>query len=791
MRLAFLTGAALLTIAALRADADPPTRVARLNYLSGEVSFQPGGVDDWVEAPLNRPLTGGDHIWTEDRARAELHIGSTAIRAGGATGLSFLNLDDRTVQIRLSQGSLQIHLRRLGEDETFEVDTPNLAFSLLRPGTYRIDVNPNGDSTLVTVRGGEGEGTGGGQAFPIHVRQQARVSGMDSMSFDLMDAPAPDAWDNWCQSRDRREEQAQSARYVSREVIGYEDLDEYGAWRQAPEYGMVWYPRTVPAGWAPYHNGHWAWVDPWGWTWVDDAPWGFAPFHYGRWAYVSGSWGWIPGPVVARPVYAPALVAWVGGAHFSLSVSVGGGRGGVAWFPLGPGDVYVPAYRTSPRYFSNVNTSNTTVNNVNITKIYNTTVVNNTTVINNNTYVNRGAPGAVTAVPQDSFVRSRPVAQAAVALPANVQTAPVSYAAQVAPVRQSVLGANAPAAPAGRPPQQVMNREVVAKAVPPARPVPFAMKQEALQANPGRPLAAEAAQQLQQRNAPAVRPLIRQAPTVQARQSGSGSANPRTAQPVNSGQRDTNRIFAPLASPQAAQPTNATPRLYRQPASPQANPRVAQPAEGVQPTNTTPRLYQQPAGSQANPRPNAGQREPDSRAVPQANPRVAQPAEGVQPTNATPRLYQQPAGSQANPRPNAGQREPDSQAAPHPNPRVAQPAEGAQPTNAAPHLYQQPPGSQANPRPNAGQREPDSQAPRPNSDSSPRLYPQPANPRPAQPVAAPHEPPRNQSPARPIVSERPSPEVKKSEPPKERPAPKMEDKKAGKKTDPEAKDEKR
>ncbi len=72
----------------------------------------------------------------------------------------------------------------------------------------------------------------------------------------------------------------------------------------------------VPAGWAPYRNGHWAWIDPWGWTWVDDAPWGFAPFHYGRWTVVDDRWGWVPGPVRQRAVYAPALVAFIGGAEF-------------------------------------------------------------------------------------------------------------------------------------------------------------------------------------------------------------------------------------------------------------------------------------------------------------------------------------------------------------------------------------------------------------------------------------------------------------------------------------------
>ena len=68
--------------------------------------------------------------------------------------------------------------------------------------------------------------------------------------------------------------------------------------------------RYVAAGWAPYRYGRWAWVSPWGWTWIDDARWGFAPFHYGRWAYASNRWCWVPGPRYVHAVYAPALVAW-------------------------------------------------------------------------------------------------------------------------------------------------------------------------------------------------------------------------------------------------------------------------------------------------------------------------------------------------------------------------------------------------------------------------------------------------------------------------------------------------
>jgi hypothetical protein len=123
---------------------------------------------------------------------------------------------------------------------------------------------------------------------------------------------------------------------VSPEMTGYEELDSYGSWRTVPNYGEVWYPRSAGAGWAPYRDGNWDWVDPWGWTWVDAAPWGFAPSHYGRWAYLDGGWGWAPGDYVAAPAYAAALVAFLADPG---GLVAGRARGPVVgWFPLGPGE---------------------------------------------------------------------------------------------------------------------------------------------------------------------------------------------------------------------------------------------------------------------------------------------------------------------------------------------------------------------------------------------------------------------------------------------------------------------
>ena len=263
MRLArFVTPALLLVLMptprqADRPDDDPPSRVGRLSFLSGSVSFRPATVDDWTDATINYPLHAGDHIWTDADARAELTLGSSAIRLAPQSAFGFLALDDRTTQVRLSQGSLEVRVRTVGDDDSFEIDTPSGAVSLLRPGSYRVDVDSTGDTTTVTARHGEAEVTAAGSAFPVHAGEAAVVSGGDSPSYDVREASRPDEWEDWCANRDRRWDDSRASQYVSRETIGYEDLDDNGEWRDTPAYGHVWAPRTTIVGWAPYRYGRW------------------------------------------------------------------------------------------------------------------------------------------------------------------------------------------------------------------------------------------------------------------------------------------------------------------------------------------------------------------------------------------------------------------------------------------------------------------------------------------------------------------------------------------------------
>lgn len=441
-------------------DENPPDRIAQLNYTSGSVSFQPGGTGDWVTAVETRPLTTGDNIWADQNSRAELHIGATAIRMGSETSMTFLDLGDQNVQLRLSAGSMILRVRNL--EGTFEVDTPNLAFDVQRDGEYRLDVDPNGNETDVTIWQGSGEVTGGGTTYAVIADQQVRFTGLDQLDHEVVPLPASDDFDNWAFQRDQQEDHVEATQYVSPDVTGYQELDAYGDWHEAGDYGMVWTPTGVAADWAPYRFGHWVWIAPWGWTWVEDEPWGFAPFHYGRWAYYNSAWCWVPGPVAVRPVYAPALVAFVGGNGFSVSVGVGGGP--VGWFPLGPGEVFVPYYRTNRVYVQNINVTNTRVNITRITNVYDNRVTNIT-------YVNQRNVRAVTVVSRDTFINARPVNRNVVRVnEQEIARARVERNLSFKPGRESVIGTARPINV--RPPARIIERPVMATRAPvvPKRP---------------------------------------------------------------------------------------------------------------------------------------------------------------------------------------------------------------------------------------------------------------------------------------------------------------------------------
>ncbi|ABF43013.1 hypothetical protein Acid345_4013 [Candidatus Koribacter versatilis Ellin345] len=342
---------------------DPSRRVARMQFMDGQVSIQPGGVNDWVAGTLNRPMTTGDNVWTDQNSKAELNVGTGTFRMGAETSVTLANVADKTTQLQVHQGTLNLRVRHLYDGETYEIDTPNMAFTVQKPGDYRFDVDPNGDTSFVTVWKGEGNATGDGPSVAVRQGEKAKFSNGTSMAYTVDRAPGQDEFDEWAVARDRHDENSTSAKYVSPDVIGSSDLDDYGTWKKDDQYGNVWIPNDQNDNWQPYSDGNWAYQQPYGWTWIGAEPWGFAPYHYGRWVQGGWGWGWTPGPYAywGAPYYAPALVGWYGGG-FGIGIGFGGGWG---WCPLGWGEAYHPWYHHGHSYFNHVNVTNTHITNIN------------------------------------------------------------------------------------------------------------------------------------------------------------------------------------------------------------------------------------------------------------------------------------------------------------------------------------------------------------------------------------------------------------------------------------------
>jgi hypothetical protein len=411
MRARILAGvaAAALLCGALpaRADDDPPARVGRLADVSGAVSLRPDPTQPWAVAARNQPVTSGMWVWTEPQARAALEIGPAELHLGDQAELDIQQLDDRAFAAQLGQGSVNIDIAELQAGETWSVDTPRGTVTLDRPGEYRIDAGTTQDPTQVVVFSGEAQ-VAGGPDGPVDIQggETGVVTGSDPFSYALAPSADRGPLDDWAEGRIRAASAA--PRYVSRAMTGYQDLAAAGTWHEIPTYGTVWYPTDVPADWAPYRYGRWDHDDRWGWTWIDDQPWGFAPFHYGRWARVDDRWGWVPGPVEAHPVYAPALVSFFAGAALGAAVTAAVDSHPIGWYPLGPGEIYRPPYRVSDTYVRNLNVTN--IRNVEINNIHN----GPTTIVEDG--ANRRF---ATVVPAQVLAGRQPVAHAALPVTAD------------------------------------------------------------------------------------------------------------------------------------------------------------------------------------------------------------------------------------------------------------------------------------------------------------------------------------------------------------------------------------
>lgn len=466
---------ALFALSTTAALADPPGRVGRVSYIEGEVDFR-DGVNEDAFASINWPVTSQNILSTVAGARAEMRVGSASVRLGSDTELEVQQLDDEHFRLYLSHGSLTVRIKDPDMARQFELVTPQGHVVMNSPARIRVDADRS--QRTIDLKVIDGSAHFNGNDTDLTVREHSRIDVADgSLSrLDTRDYGNDDEFDSWVLNRDQRDDSSVSVRYVSPDVTGYEELDNNGSWVQTTDYGPVWYPAVVVTGWAPYRAGHWTWVQPWGWTWVDDARWGYATSHYGRWVTIGGRWCWSPGQRVSHPIWAPAVVGWVGGNNWSLTVSSGPS---VGWFPLAPREVYVPTYVVSPTYVQQINVTH-------VTNVTNITYVNGTpTLAGNVNYRNRLLPGAVTVVPQSSFIPGKPVAVATSAGVTSHQVGRLQTAPTFTPVftntqavgRTNVIpgkfGSITPVAatPINNPSQQAVGQQTPTSYVPP-RPMP-------------------------------------------------------------------------------------------------------------------------------------------------------------------------------------------------------------------------------------------------------------------------------------------------------------------------------
>jgi hypothetical protein len=337
----FLLLTALVAVSSL-ALADPPTLVGRISAAEGRVTVHTDDGDE-TGSLLNWPVKAGDRIATATNGRTEFRVGPVAVRLDGDSALDIEELDEDVMHLRLNYGSASVRVRDPLALSGFQLVTPQSRVTLTEAGMVRIDTERDADTTSVSVLLGTARVEAGGTVLNLRTGKRADIH-RDDIDTGLA---RQDGFDSWALSRDRRDDAAIATRYIPSDVTGYEELDHYGSWTVNDEYGPLWAPRSLASDWAPYRDGRWAWVAPWGWTWVDNAPWGYAPFHYGRWVVVNRRWCWSPGRIVGRPVWAPALVGWVGGDGWSVSFSDRRRGPGMGWYPLTPRDRYVPHYQIS------------------------------------------------------------------------------------------------------------------------------------------------------------------------------------------------------------------------------------------------------------------------------------------------------------------------------------------------------------------------------------------------------------------------------------------------------------
>ncbi len=432
----------------------PPARPLRLSAADGNVTLQPQGASTWTAPSVNSTLSTGDRLATGSNGRAELDLGTAAVRVDRDADATVRALGDNYTQLGVNQGALDASLYQYDPTDSIEIDTPNGAFVPTSAGTYLLSVDPTTNSTLVDVIQGALSLIAPSLSRSIGAGQLMRLVGSNPVQLVPVSEPVSvfTPLQRWQALRDARwQRSGPVAQYVSESVPGWEDLDDSGQWTVDQANTPVWCPTTSTSSqYVPYRSGHWTYVRPWGWTWVDDAPWGYTTSHYGRWEQIttsscqsSNNWAWVPAPTVAQPVYAPALVAFVDAAQLAANAVGGNTAPAQAWFPLGPEEAYLPPYPHTDEYVQ-------TINITNLRKVRDVAPLIRAGGPPGGRWANRVA--ALTAVPVTVFSAGGPVRTHLMRVaPARTAAIPVAWRPAARPMPRAVIRGR----PAARPPHIV------------------------------------------------------------------------------------------------------------------------------------------------------------------------------------------------------------------------------------------------------------------------------------------------------------------------------------------------
>ncbi len=326
----------------------PSSRVGRVSLVSGKVEFRGPDETQWSPGSVNDPVATAVALRTAPQTRAEIRIGGDTIDLAEDTEIAIVKLEQLSAEIWIRQGRIGLDIHRFDPGETVQIDTSFGGVWVRQQGRYDIDSGGGDRAARIAAYTGGAQFVGRAGDIPIRAGERIILS-TGAPAKATVETASGDEFAEWCGGRAVDDLTLAAPYFVSRDMTGYAELDAAGTWQVSEKYGTVWTPKMTSADWRPYRNGHWRWLPPWGWSWVDNAPWGFATSHYGRWMFADNKWSWTPGKWSANPVWAPAVVAFLGTPGVGLSYADGRGPA-IGWFPLAPAEVYWPGYTHDLEY---------------------------------------------------------------------------------------------------------------------------------------------------------------------------------------------------------------------------------------------------------------------------------------------------------------------------------------------------------------------------------------------------------------------------------------------------------